>query len=160
MVPGPCRPINWTLGRSGPLVGHVPCPGAIRPMEPESCIEPMEPGSCIGPMEPGSCMGPMEPGSCIGPMEPGSCMGPMEPGSCIVLAPWNPFAGPRWGPWDPFGGARRPWRPKADITEAEGRLNVGLGAEPPWICFFSFEGEPHPVQTSCNIAELLCETQP
>ena len=28
-------------------------------------------------------------------------------------------------------GALGPWRPKADITEAEGRLNGGLGAEPP-----------------------------
>ena len=37
------------------------------------------------------------------------------------------------GPWDPFGGARRPWRPKADIMEAEGRLNGGLGAKPPGI---------------------------
>ena len=25
------------------------------------------------------------------------------------------------------------WRPKADIMEAEGRLNGGLGAEPPGI---------------------------
>ena len=43
----------------------------------------------------------------------------------------GPIGGARWGPWDPFGGARRPWRPKADIMEAEGRLNGGLGAEPP-----------------------------
>ena len=51
----------------------------------------------------------------------------------------GPYAGSRFhgpicrglGPWDPFGGAHRPWRPKADIMEAEGRLNEGLGAEPP-----------------------------
>ena len=48
-----------------------------------------------------------------------------------------PFGGVRWGPWDPLGrdrrGGRRPtfWRPKADIMEAEGRLNGGLGAKPP-----------------------------
>ena len=33
------------------------------------------------------------------------------------------------GPWGPLGG--RAGRPKADIMEAEGRLNRGLGAEPP-----------------------------
>ena len=27
--PGPFGPINWALGRSGPLVGHVPGPGAV-----------------------------------------------------------------------------------------------------------------------------------
>ena len=41
--------------------------------------------------------------------------------------------GTHLGPWDPFGGARRPRRPKADIMEAEGRLNGGLGADPPGI---------------------------
>ena len=40
------------------------------------------------------------------------------------------------GPWDPFGGGSS-GRPKADIMEAEGRLNGGLGAKPqgnwgPW----------------------------
>ena len=55
-------------------------------------------------------------------------MGPMQ-----GLGPWDPFGGARWGPWDPFGGARRPWRPKADIMEAEGRLNGRLGAKPPGI---------------------------
>ena len=49
------------------------------------------------------------------------------------ISVWGPFGdpflfgahlGPIWGPI---------WRPKADITEAEGRLNGGLGAEPPGI---------------------------
>ena len=48
------------------------------------------------------------------------------------LGPWDPFGGARWGPWDPFGGGSS-GRPKADIMEAEGRLNGGLGAKPPGI---------------------------
>ena len=47
--------------------------------------------------------------------------------------PWAVWAhklGPIWshlGPW----AVRGQWRPEADILEAEGRLNGGLGAEPP-----------------------------
>ena len=62
-------------------------------------------------------------------------MGPMQ-----GLGPWDPFGGARWGPWDPFGGARRPRRPKADIMEAEGRLNGGLGTEPSGKLRFILEG--------------------
>ena len=53
--------------------------------------------------------------------------------------PWDLFGslGPIWGgalgALGPIWGARRPRRPKADIMEAEGRLNGGLGAEPPGI---------------------------
>ena len=58
------------------------------------------------------------------------CLGPLQSpsGDPFYLGPIRvPFGGP-------FGG-RRPtfWRPKADILEAEGRLNGGLGAEPPGI---------------------------
>ena len=50
------------------------------------------------------------------------------------------YLGPTWAPFgDPFlfrakvGSNWGPiWRPKADITEAEGRLNGGLGVEPLW----------------------------
>ena len=50
----------------------------------------------------------------MGLMEDPGSMGPMQGFGAL---------GPIWG------GASG--RPKADITEAEGRLNGGLGAEPP-----------------------------
>ena len=67
---------------------------------------------------------------------------------CKALAPWDPFGGGALGALGPIWGgtlgALGPiWggssgRPKADIMEAEGRLNGGLGAEPPGILGFLF----------------------
>ena len=68
--------------------------------------------------------------------DPGFTMTMQNPGSMMPmqgLGPWDPFGRVRWEPWDPFGRARRPWRPKADMMEAEGRPNGGLGAKPPGI---------------------------
>ena len=55
-------------------------------------------------------------------------MGPMQGFGAL-----GPIWGSRFGALGPIGGARWPRRPKADIMEAEGRLNGGLGAEPPGI---------------------------
>ena len=52
----------------------------------------------------------------------------------IILGALGPILGWRvGGPGTHLGGMRWPWRPKADIMEAEGGLNGGLGAEPPGI---------------------------
>ena len=66
---------------------------------------------------------------------------PQSGGPFVFGAHWGPISGPTLGPWDPFGEARwgalgpiwegAPGKPNADIMEAEGHVNGGLGAEPP-----------------------------
>ena len=64
----------------------------------------------------------------------------------------------RWGPIWPPGV---PWRPKADFLEAEGRLNGGLGAEPPGekTFFFSREGATKSVGELTDSAEINAYAQ-
>ena len=61
----------------------------------------------------------------MGPMQGFGALGPIWGGALGAL-------GPIWG------GASG--RPKADIMEAEGRLNGGLGAEPPGKLRLILEG--------------------
>ena len=73
-----------------------------------------------GPYGASGSMGLLEDSSSMAPMQGFGALGPIWEGALGALG-------------GPFGGARRPRRPKADITDAEGRLNGGLGAETPGI---------------------------
>ena len=71
-----------------------------------------------GPYGASGSMGLLEDSSSMAPMQGFGALGPIWGGALGAL-------GPIWG------GASG--RPKADIMEAEGRLNGGLGAEPSGI---------------------------
>ena len=99
LVPGPFGPINWTLGCSGPLVGHVHTPGAAGMFLVHgqwACPWSKDMGHVLGPGTLGMSLVQGQ-WACGWSMDIGHVPGPETLGMSLHQGPWDPF----WGPWDP-----------------------------------------------------------